>query len=227
MLFRSLDGFININGDGISAIEFIFLTAMLTLLPSLVVMTTSFTRYVISLSFLRNALGTQQTPPNMVLVGIAMFLTLFTMGPTIDQINQQAYTPYVNGEIEQAEFFTRASVPLKDYMLHQTEMTSLELFCELSQTELPEGEISSLAEELPLRVVTPAFITSELKKAFQIGFYLYIPFLLIDVIVSSTLMSMGMIMLPPAMISTPFKLLLFITINGWELLFSTLVQGIR
>ncbi len=224
---NTLDGFININGDGISAIEFIFLTAMLTLLPSLVVMTTSFTRYVISLSFLRNALGTQQTPPNMVLVGIAMFLTLFTMGPTIDQINQQAYTPYVNGEIEQAEFFTRASVPLKDYMLHQTEMTSLELFCELSQTELPEGEISSLAEELPLRVVTPAFITSELKKAFQIGFYLYIPFLLIDVIVSSTLMSMGMIMLPPAMISTPFKLLLFITINGWELLFSTLVQGIR
>ena len=221
---NTLDGFININGDGISAIEFIFLTAMLTLLPSLVVMTTSFTRYVISLSFLRNALGTQQTPPNMVLVGIAMFLTLFTMGPTIDQINQQAYTPYVNGEIEQAEFFTRASVPLKDYMLHQTEMTSLELFCELSQTELPEGEISSLAEELPLRVVTPAFITSELKKAFQIGFYLYIPFLLI---VSSTLMSMGMIMLPPAMISTPFKLLLFITINGWELLFSTLVQGIR
>ncbi len=224
---NTLDGFININGDGISAIEFIFLTAMLTLLPSLVVMTTSFTRYVISLSFLRNALGTQQTPPNMVLVGIAMFLTLFTMGPTIDQINQQAYTPYVNGEIEQAEFFTRASVPLKDYMLHQTETTSLELFCELSQTELPEGEISSLAEELPLRVVTPAFITSELKKAFQIGFYLYIPFLLIDVIVSSTLMSMGMIMLPPAMISTPFKLLLFITINGWELLFSTLVQGIR
>ena len=224
---NTLDGFININGDGISAIEFIFLTAMLTLLPSLVVMTTSFTRYVISLSFLRNALGTQQTPPNMVLVGIAMFLTLFTMGPTIDQINQQAYTPYVNGEIEQAEFFTRASVPLKDYMLHQTEMTSLELFCELSQTERPEGEISSLAEELPLRVVTPAFITSELKKAFQIGFYLYIPFLLIDVIVSSTLMSMGMIMLPPAMISTPFKLLLFITINGWELLFSTLVQGIR
>ena len=224
---NTLDGFININGDGISAIEFIFLTAMLTLLPSLVVMTTSFTRYVISLSFLRNALGTQQTPPNMVLVGIAMFLTLFTMGPTIDQINQQAYTPYVNGEIEQAEFFTRASVPLKDYMLHQTEMTSLELFCELSQTELTEGEISSLAEELPLRVVTPAFITSELKKAFQIGFYLYIPFLLIDVIVSSTLMSMGMIMLPPAMISTPFKLLLFITINGWELLFSTLVQGIR
>ncbi len=223
----NLDGFININGDGISAIEFIFLTALLTLLPSLVVMTTSFTRYVISLSFLRNALGTQQTPPNMVLVGIAMFLTLFTMGPTIDEINQQAYAPYVNGEIEQAEFFSRASVPLKDFMLYQTDTSALELFCEMSDTEIPEGEIDVLAEELPMRVVTPAFITSELKKAFQIGFYLYIPFLLIDIIVSSTLMSMGMIMLPPAMISTPFKLLLFITINGWELLFSTLVQGVR
>ncbi len=223
----SLDGFININGDGISALELIFLTALLTLLPSLVVMTTSFTRYVISLSFLRNALGTQQTPPNMILVGIALFLTLFTMGPTIDEVNRQAYAPYVNGEIEQAEFFSRASVPMKDFMLHQTDSSALTLFCEMSGTEIPEGEVETLAEVLPMRVVTPAFITSELKKAFQIGFYLYIPFLLIDIIVSSTLMSMGMIMLPPAMISTPFKLLLFITVNGWELLFSTLVQGIR
>lgn len=223
----NLDGFININGDGISALEFIFLAALLTLLPSIVVMMTSFTRYIISLSFLRNALGTQQTPPNMVLVGIALFLTLFTMGPTIDEINEQAYTPYTNGEIEMTEFFTRAGVPLKDFMLHQTDSSALELFCELSGTEVPAGEPETLAETLPLRVVTPAFVTSELKKAFQIGFYLYIPFLLIDIVVSSTLMSMGMIMLPPAMISTPFKLLLFITINGWELLFSTLVQGVR
>ena len=223
----NLDGFININGDGISALEFIFLAALLTLLPSIVVMMTSFTRYVISLSFLRNALGTQQTPPNMVLVGIALFLTLFTMGPTIDEINETAYTPYINGEIEMTEFFTRAGVPMKDFMLLQTDSSALELFCEMSNTEVPEGEIETLAEVLPLRVVTPAFVTSELKKAFQIGFYLYIPFLLIDIVVSSTLMSMGMIMLPPAMISTPFKLLLFITINGWELLFSTLVQGVR
>lgn len=222
----NLDGFININGDGISALEFIFLAALLTLLPSIVVMMTSFTRYVISLSFLRNALGTQQTPPNMVLVGIALFLTLFTMGPTIDEINETAYAPYINGEIEMTEFFTRAGIPMKDFMLHQTDSSALELFCEMSNTEVPEGEIETLAEVLPLRVVTPAFITSELKKAFQIGFYLYIPFLLIDIVVSSTLMSMGMIMLPPAMISTPFKLLLFITINGWELLFSTLVQGV-
>ena len=223
----NLDGFININGDGISALEFIFLAALLTLLPSIVVMMTSFTRYVISLSFLRNALGTQQTPPNMVLVGIALFLTLFTMGPTIDEINETAYAPYINGEIEMTEFFTRAGVPMKDFMLLQTDSSALELFCEMSNTEVPEGEIETLAEVLPLRVVTPAFVTSELKKAFQIGFYLYIPFLLIDIVVSSTLMSMGMIMLPPAMISTPFKLLLFITINGWELLFSTLVQGVR
>lgn len=223
----NLDGFININGDGVQALEFIFLTALLTLLPSLVVMTTSFTRYVISLSFLRNALGTQQTPPNMVLIGIALFLTLFTMGPTIDAINEQAYGPYTDGEITQEEFFARAGVPLKDFMLRQTEDTSLELFCELSGVEIPEGDIEVLAEELPMRVVTPAFMTSELKKAFEIGFYLYIPFLLIDIIVSSTLMSMGMIMLPPSMISTPFKLLLFITLNGWELVFTTLVQGFR
>ncbi len=224
---NNLDALININGDGVSAIEFIFLTAMLTLLPSLVVMTTSFTRYVISLSFLRTALGTQQTPPNMVLIGIALFLTLFTMGPTIDQINEQAYAPYVNDEITQEEFFERAGVPLKDFMLRQTESSSLNLFCSMSGIEIPDGEIEVLAEELPMRVVTPAFMTSELKKAFQIGFYLYIPFLLIDIIVSSTLMSMGMIMLPPSMISTPFKLLLFITLNGWELVFSTLVQGVQ
>ncbi len=224
---NNLDALININGDGVSAIEFIFLTAMLTLLPSLVVMTTSFTRYVISLSFLRTALGTQQTPPNMVLIGIALFLTLFTMGPTIDQINEQAYAPYVNDEITQEEFFERAGVPLKDFMLRQTESSSLNLFCSMSGIEIPDGEIEVLAEELPMRVVTPAFMTSELKKAFQIGFYLYIPFLLIDIIVSSTLMSMGMIMLPPSMISTPFKLLLFITLNGWELVFSTLVQGVH
>lgn len=223
----NLEGFININGDGVSAIEFIFLTALLTLLPSLVVMTTSFTRYVISLSFLRNALGTQQTPPNMVLIGIALFLTLFTMGPTIDAVSEQAYAPYVDGQITQEEFFSRATVPLKDFMLHQTAPSALKLFCDLADVEVPDVDDETLAQELPMRVVTPAFMTSELKKAFEIGFYLYIPFLLIDIIVSSTLMSMGMIMLPPSMISTPFKLLLFITLNGWELVFSTLVQGFR
>ena len=167
-------------------------------------------------------MGTQQTPPNMVLVGVALFLTLFTMGPVIDQVNQEAYTPYINEQITQDEFFDRAQVPLKEFMLRNTEPSSLNMYCDLAGLDMPATEEESV--ELPLRVVTPAFITSELKRAFQIGFYLYIPFLLIDIIVASTLMSMGMVMLPPSMISTPFKLLLFISINGWELVFSTLIQ---
>ncbi|MCX4266075.1 MAG: flagellar type III secretion system pore protein FliP [Firmicutes bacterium] len=220
-----MGSFININGDGLQALEFIFLITLISLLPFIVVMMTSFTRYVVTLSFLRSAIGTQQTPPNMVLIGIALFLTLFTMGPTIGEIQTQAYTPYINEEITQEEFFTRAVVPMKDFMLHQTEPSSLQMYCELAGITMPTEEEAIM--ELPLTVVTPAFVTSELKTAFQIGFYLYIPFLLIDIIVSSTLMSMGMIMLPPSMISTPFKLLLFITLNGWELVFSTLVQGFR
>ena len=208
-----MDSFININGDGLQALEFIFLITLVSLLPFLVVMTTSFTRYIITLSFLRNAMG------------IALFLTLFTMGPTIGEIQAEAYTPYINDEITQEEFFSRAAVPLKDFMLHQTELSSLQMYCDLADIEMPTEDTARL--ELPMTVVTPAFVTSELKTAFQIGFYLYIPFLLIDIIVSSTLMSMGMIMLPPSMISTPFKLLLFITLNGWELVFSTLVQGFR
>ena len=221
----NLDGLININGDSVQTLEVIFLTTMIMLLPSVVVMMTSFTRYIISFSFLRNALGTQQTPPNMVLIGLALFLTLFTMAPVIDQINEEAWQPYTDERITQEEFFNRAQVPLKRFMVRNTDTSSLRLFCNMAGEEIPEDLEEGI--ELPLRVVTSAFATSELKKAFMIGLYLYIPFLLIDIIVSSTLMSMGMIMLPPAMISTPFKLLLFISVNGWELLFSTLVRGIR
>ena len=218
----NLNGIININGDSVQALEILLLTTMITLLPSLVIMCTSFTRYVITLSFLRNAMGTQQTPPNMVLVGVALFLTLFTMGPVIDQVNQQAYTPYVEEQITQDEFFDRAQVPLKEFMLRNTEPSALNMYCDFAGLDRPDTEEQSV--ELPLRVVTPAFITTELKRAFQIGFYLYVPFLLIDIVVASTLMSMGMVMLPPSMISTPFKLLLFISINGWELVFSTLIR---
>ena len=217
------DGIININGDSVQTLEIIVLMAMFTLLPSAVVMMTSFTRYIISLSFLRTALGTQQTPPNMVLVGLALFLTLFTMGPVIDQVNTEAYGPYTRQEITQQEFFDRAQVPLKRFMLSNTEPSALRMFCEMAGVEVPEETEGQL--NLPLRVVVPSFTTSELKKAFEIGLYLFIPFLLVDVVVSTTLMSMGMIMLPPSMISTPFKLLLFISLNGWELLFSTLVRG--
>lgn len=198
---------------------------IITLLPSLVVMMTSFTRYIIALSFLRSALGTQQTPPNMVLIGIALFLTLFTMGPVISQINTEAYTPYKNGDITQEEFLDLAQDPLKDFMLRQTQTSSLELFCNMADIDYPDTDDAAM--ELPLRVIVPSFMTSELSRAFKIGLLLYIPFLLIDIIVSSTLMSMGMIMLPPSMISTPFKLLLFITLNGWELLFSTLIQTVN
>ena len=221
----NLDGFININGDSVQTLEVIFLTTMIMLLPFVVVMMTSFTRYIISLSFLRTALGTQQTPPNMVLVGLALFLTLFTMAPVIDQISAEAWEPYTNEQITQEEFFSRAQVPLKRFMVNNTESSSLRLYCNMAGEEIPENLDEGV--ELPLRVVTSAFATSELIKAFMIGLYLYIPFLLIDIIVSSTLLSMGMMMLPPAMISTPFKLLLFITVNGWELMFSALIQTYR
>jgi len=220
-----VDGLININGDSVQTLELIYLMTLITLLPSLVIMMTSFTRYIIALSFLRNAVGTQQTPPNMVLVGIALFLTLFTMGPVITQVNETAYTPYKNGEITQEQFFDIAQDPLKDFMLRQTKQSSLSMFCEMADVDYPQTNEEAM--DLPMRIIVPSFMTSELTAAFKIGLLLYIPFLLIDIIVSSTLMSMGMIMLPPSMISTPFKLLLFITLNGWELLFSTLIQTIK
>lgn len=225
MNMENIDGLININGDSVQTLEVIFLTTMIMLLPFMVVMMTSFTRYIISLSFLRTALGTQQTPPNMVLIGLALFLTLFTMAPVIDQINEEAWQPYTDERITQEIFFERAQVPLKQFMLHNTESSSLRMYCNMAGEEVPSDTNDGV--RLPLRVVTSAFATSELKRAFEIGLLLYIPFLLIDIIVSSTLMAMGMIMLPPAMISTPFKLLLFISVNGWELMFSTLVQGVK
>ena len=217
------EGLININGDSVHTLEILAIMTVVTLLPAIVVMMTSFTRFIVSFSFLRNAMGTQQNPPNMILIGLALFLTFFTMAPTIQQISEEAYTPYVNEEITQAEFFDRAQIPLKRFMLRNTEPSALELFCSFTGDPVPQDVEEGL--ELPIHVVTPAFATSELKKSFQIGLYLYLPFLLLDIIVSTTLMSMGMMMLPPAMISTPFKLLLFITLDGWELLFSTLVNS--
>lgn len=211
---------VNINGNQVPTLDILLLLTIVALLPSIVIMMTSFTRTVIILSFLRNALGIQQTPPNMVLVGIALFLTLFIMDPVIKQINTEAYTPYKNQEITQEEALTRASVPIKKFMLENTEKSTVKLFTDMAKIEAPEN-----VEDLPMRVVIPSFMTSELKRAFVAGFLIFIPFLLIDIIVSSTLMSMGMIMLPPSMISLPFKLLLFVTVNGWELLFSQIVKS--
>lgn len=221
------ESLISVNGENVQALEILFLTTMITLLPSLLVMMTSFTRYIISFSFLRSAIGTQQTPPNMVLVGMALFLTLFTMAPVVTQIQTEAYEPYKQEEISQEEFLDRAQVPLKEFMLRNTKTSTLNMFCDLAKVELPENVNMKEAVKLPLRVVVPSFMTCELQRAFEIGLLLYIPFMLIDIVVSSTLMSMGMIMLPPSMISMPFKLLLFVTVNGWELLFSSLVQSFK
>lgn len=220
-----MDALINVNGNNVQTLQILLLTTLIALLPSLLVMMTSFTRYIVTFSFLRSAMGTQQTPPNVVLIGMALFLTLFTMSPVATAIKTDAYDPYVAGSITQEEFLNRAKVPLKDFMLRQTETDSINLYCDLGKVDRPAD--GDAAMNLPMHIVVPAFMTSELKRAFEIGFLLYIPFMLIDIVVASTLMSMGMIMLPPSMISTPFKLLLFIMLNGWNLLFSTLVQGFR
>ena len=214
------DSLINVNGNQVPTLDLLLILTIISLLPSLLVMVTSFARIVIILSFLRNAMGVQQTPPNMVLIGIAVFLTLYIMDPVIKQINREAYTPYKNQESTQEEAIKRAQVPLKEFMLSNTDKGTVELFADMADAEEVEQ-----VQDLPMTVVIPAFMTSELKRGFSAGFLLYIPFLLIDIVVSSTLMSMGMMMLPPAMISLPFKLLLFVTVNGWELLFSSIVNS--
>ena len=219
------ESLININGESVQTLEVLFLTTIITLLPSMVVMMTSFTRYIISFSFLRTALGTQQTPPNLVLIGMALFLTLFTMNPPLTRIKAEAYDPYVAEQISQEEFMQRAEVPLKDFMIVNTKTNTIRMFCDLAEVEMPQQVTVSSIRTLPLRIIVPAFMTCELQRAFEIGFLLFLPFMLIDIVVACTLMSMGMIMLPPAMISMPFKLLLFVTLNGWELLFSSLVQS--
>lgn len=219
------DAIINVNGENVQTLEILFLTTVLALLPTMLVMMTSFTRYIIVLSFLRTALGTQQSPPNMVLVGMAVILTLFTMSPTIDEIEETAYTPYVNEEINQEEFVDLAVIPLKKFMINETAPETRAIFCELSGVEFPVTQQD--LQNLPLiKVVIPSFITSELKTAFEMGFLISIPFMLVDMVIAATLMSMGMMMLPPSLISLPFKLLLFITLDGWNLMFKTLIWSV-
>lgn len=213
---------VDINGKNTDTLQIIETLTILSLLPSILIMTTCFTRIIIVLSFLRNALGLQQTPPNQVLIGIALFLSLFIMNPVISEINTQAYEPYKAQKITQEEFVQKASAPLKKFMLQNTRKDDLNLFINLSKTK--DVDPNNLTK-LSIKVIIPAFMTSELKRAFTIGFLIFIPFLIIDMIVSSTLMSMGMIMLPPAMISMPFKLLLFVLVDGWGLLFKTLATS--
>ena len=209
-----------LNGGNVPTLDLLFMLTIVALLPSIVVMMTSFTRTVIILSFARNAMGVQQAPPSMVITGISIFLTLYIMSPVIDRINEEAYQPYLREEITQEEAVERMVVPLKEFMVRNTYKSTLDNFVRMSDT--PEEE---QAIDYPLTVVVPSFMTSELKRAFTAGFLIYLPFLLVDIIVSTTLMSMGMVMLPPAMISLPFKLLLFVTVDGWELLFSSIIQS--
>ena len=197
----------------------VFLT-LLTFIPIILLLMTSFTRIIIVLGLLRSALGTQSAPPNQVILGIALFMTFFIMSPTIDKIYQDAYVPYSQEKITMQEGLDNATKPLREFMLTQTRESDLALFVNMSHTD----DIQT-REEIPLRVLVPAFVVSELKKAFQIGFTLFIPFLVIDLVVASTLMALGMMMVPPATVSLPFKIMLFVMADGWHLLLGSLAQS--
>lgn len=205
--------------DVSNTITILLLITVISIAPAIMVLMTSFTRIIIVLGFVRTALSTQQMPPNQVLVGLALFLTLFVMSPTIGEINQTALQPYLRGDIQsQSELFKKASLPLKEFMFHQTRKQDLLLFLEYSKQERPKSY-----EDISLTVLVPAYAISELKTAFQMGFMIFIPFLVIDMIVASVLMAMGMMMLPPVMISLPFKILLFILVDGWYLVVKSLL----
>lgn len=209
-------------GQVVDTLKLLTLLTILSLAPAFLVMMTSFTRIVIVLSFVRSALGTHQLPPNQVLIGLALFLTFFTMYPTYQQINQQAIVPYTASQIGQNEFMDRAADPLRDFMLKQTREKDLMLFIGMSQAETPVNR-----EDVSMSTLIPAFAISELKTAFQMGFYIFLPFLVIDIVVASTLMSMGMFMVSPVMISLPFKVLLFVMTDGWYLVVKSLMESFR
>jgi flagellar biosynthetic protein FliP len=204
------------------SLQILFLLTVLTLAPAILILTTSFTRIVVVLAFLRQALGTQQIPSNQVLLGLSLFLTFFTMGPTWTRMNSEALQPYLNGKLAQGPALEKAVAPMREFMFRQTREKDLALFVYLSKTERPRTPA-----DIPTLVLIPAYVTSELKTAFEMGFIIYIPFLIIDMVVASTLMSMGMLMLPPVTISLPFKILLFIMVDGWHLLVRSIVTSFR
>ncbi|MGL4344514.1 MAG: flagellar type III secretion system pore protein FliP [Cellulosilyticaceae bacterium] len=209
-----------------SSLQMMLILTILALAPSILIMMTSFTRIVISLHFLKSALGTQQMPPNQIIIGLALFITFFIMSPVLTEMKTVAYEPYEQGVISQEQALEVGIMPLKSFMLRQTRDEDIKLFMDLSGRE-PIESASVMLEELPMHIVIPAFIISELRAGFIIGFLIYIPFIVIDMVVASTLMSMGMMMLPPAMIALPFKILLFILVDGWNLLIGQLVQTFR
>lgn len=205
-----------------TAVEIVLLMTLLSLAPAVLVLLTSFTRIVIVLGFLRQALGTNQMPSNQIIIGLALFLTVVIMGPVFQRVNEEALQPYLDEQIGQQEAFDLAAAPIKGFMLEQVREKDVSLFLELTGREAPETP-----EELPLLVVIPSFVLGELKMAFQIGFVLFLPFLIIDMVVASVLMSMGMMMLPPVLISLPFKVLLFVLVDGWYLIVRSLVSAFQ
>lgn len=204
-----------------TSLRILLLITVMSIAPALLVLMTCFTRIIVVLGFIRTALGTQQMPPNQVLFGLALFMTFFVMGPTFSTINTEAFQPFLEGKLTQQEAFTAASEPLKEFMAKQTREKDLALFMNYAGLPQPES-----IEDIPLTALVPAFAISELKTAFQMGFMIFIPFLVIDMIVASILMAMGMFMLPPVMISLPFKILLFILVDGWHLIVKSLLISI-
>ncbi|MDH3249078.1 MAG: flagellar type III secretion system pore protein FliP, partial [Acidimicrobiia bacterium] len=202
------------------SVTIIVALTLLSLAPSLLIMLTSFTRIIVVLSLTRNAIGLQGVPPNQVLVGMSLFLTLFVMSPTFTEINDTALQPYLDGQLEQAEAFEVGAEPLRAFMLEHTRESEIELMLEATEADRPEDP-----SDVPLSTLIPAFLLSELKTAFLIGFVVFIPFLVIDVVVSAVLMSLGMMMLPPVFVSLPFKLLLFVMVGGWSLIVETLLTS--
>lgn len=218
---------VNISIDGatnpkeyVDNIKLLLLLTFLTFIPAIVLMMTSFTRIIIVLGFTRNALSTQQSPPNQVLLGLALFMTIFIMTPVYTKVNTEAIQPYIKGEITQETAIEVGSKPIKDFMLNQTYEKDLALFLKASNIEKPENRY-----DVPLSVIVPAFITSELKTSFRMGFLIYVPFIVIDMVVASVLMSMGMFMLPPVTVSLPFKILLFVLADGWHLVVKSLIES--
>jgi flagellar biosynthetic protein FliP len=201
-------------------VQIMVLMTLLTFLPAIIISLSSFTRIIIVFHFLRQALGTQEAPSNQILIGLALFLSFFIMNPTLTAMYNNAYEPWQKGEIDQDQAIERGSAPLKDFMLRSTREKDLQLFIDMAGGPKPKG-----LEDLPMRAVMPAFMISEIKTAFQIGFVLFLPFLVIDMVVSSVLLSMGMMQLPPVMVSLPFKVLLFIMVDGWGLVVSSLVKS--
>lgn len=203
-----------------TSVKLLLVLTVLSLAPSILILMTSFARIAIVLSFTRTALATSTIPPNQVIIGLSLFLTFFIMAPTFQEVNEQALQPLFNEEIGIEEAYDRATAPFKEFMSKHTRQKDLELFLNYNQAERPQS-----VEEIPLSTLVPAFVLSELKTAFQIGFMIFIPFLVIDMVVASVLMSMGMMMLPPVMISLPFKILLFILVDGWYLVIKSLLQS--